>query len=38
VKPIALADLPVTPEGYLRMTPLQTGTDGFFVAVLERSS
>ena len=38
VKPIALADLPPTPEGYLRMTPLRTGTDGFFVAVLERSS
>lgn len=38
VKPIALTDLPTTPEGYLRMTPLNTGTDGFFVAVLERSS
>lgn len=38
VKPIALADLPTTPEGYLRMTPLRTGTDGFFVAVLERSA
>ena len=37
-KPIALAGLPVTPEGYLRMTPLRTGTDGFFVAVLERSA
>jgi 16S rRNA (cytosine967-C5)-methyltransferase len=38
VKPIDLAGLPVTPEGYLRMTPLRTGTDGFFVAVLERSA
>jgi len=38
VKPIDLADLPTTPEGYLRMTPLSTGTDGFFVAVLERSA
>ena len=38
VKPVELADLPVTPEGYLRMTPLRTGTDGFFVAVLERSA
>jgi 16S rRNA (cytosine967-C5)-methyltransferase len=25
-----------TPEGYLRLTPLSAGTDGFFVAVLER--
>lgn len=38
VKPIDLVELPTTPEGYLRMTPLRTGTDGFFVAVLERSS
>ena len=38
VKPVAVADLPTTPEGYLRMTPLRTGTDGFFVAVLERSA
>jgi 16S rRNA (cytosine967-C5)-methyltransferase len=38
VKPIELAGLPTTPEGYLRMTPLRTGTDGFFVAVLERSA
>jgi 16S rRNA (cytosine967-C5)-methyltransferase len=38
VKPIDLAGLPVTPEGYLRMTPLKTGTDGFFVAALERSA
>lgn len=35
-RPIDLADLPTTPEGYLRMTPHRTGTDGFFVAVLER--
>lgn len=27
----------VTPEGYLRLTPTRTATDGFFVAVLERS-
>ena len=38
VKPIDLAGLSSTPEGYLRMTPLRTGTDGFFVAVLERSA
>lgn len=38
VRPIQLADLLTTPEGYLRMTPLRTGTDGFFVAVLERQS
>jgi 16S rRNA (cytosine967-C5)-methyltransferase len=25
-----------TPEGFLRLTPLSAGTDGFFVAVLER--
>jgi 16S rRNA (cytosine967-C5)-methyltransferase len=37
-KPVEVADLPTTPEGYLRMTPLRTGTDGFFVAVLERSA
>ena len=28
----------VTPEGYLRLTPHRAGTDGFFAAVLERSS
>ena len=28
----------VTPEGYLRLTPYRAGTDGFFAAVLERSS
>ena len=27
-----------TPEGYLRLTPATAGTDGFFVAVLERAS
>ena len=26
----------LTPEGYLRLTPLHAATDGFFVAVLER--
>ena len=26
-----------TPEGFLRLTPLSAGTDGFFVAVLERT-
>jgi 16S rRNA (cytosine967-C5)-methyltransferase len=26
-----------TPEGYLRLSPLGAGTDGFFVAVLERT-
>ncbi|MEI6440866.1 MAG: RsmB/NOP family class I SAM-dependent RNA methyltransferase [Alphaproteobacteria bacterium] len=26
----------LTPEGYLRLTPKSAGTDGFFVAVLER--
>ena len=38
VRAIQLAGLPTTAEGYLRMTPLRTGTDGFFVAVLERTS
>jgi 16S rRNA (cytosine967-C5)-methyltransferase len=37
VRPVDVAGLPSTPEGYLRMTPLRTGTDGFFVAVLERA-
>ena len=27
-----------TPEGFLRLTPRTAGTDGFFVAVLERRS
>jgi 16S rRNA (cytosine967-C5)-methyltransferase len=27
----------VTPDGFLRLTPLSAGTDGFFVAVLQRS-
>ena len=39
VKPIALDGVShVTPEGYLRLTPHRAGTDGFFAAVLERSS
>lgn len=39
VKPIALDGVEhVTPEGYLRLTPHRAGTDGFFAAVLERSS
>ena len=28
----------LTPEGYLRLSPLSGGTDGFFVAVLQRRS
>ncbi len=35
--PNALADNR-TPEGYLRLTPLSADTDGFFVAVLEKTS
>ena len=27
----------LTPEGYLRLTPATAATDGFFVAVLERT-
>jgi 16S rRNA (cytosine967-C5)-methyltransferase len=39
VKPIALDGVEhVTPEGYLRLTPHRAGTDGFFAAVLERST
>lgn len=39
VKPIVLDGVPhVTPEGYLRLSPYRAGTDGFFAAVLERSS
>jgi len=39
VKPIALDGVThVTREGYLRLTPYRAGTDGFFAAVLERSS
>jgi 16S rRNA (cytosine967-C5)-methyltransferase len=34
---VLLADR-ATPEGYLRLTPATAGTDGFFVAVLERAS
>lgn len=33
---LALLSERQTPEGYLRLTPATTGTDGFFVAVLER--
>ena len=40
VKPVEvppeLADR-LTPEGYLRLTPRSSGTDGFFVAVLEKA-
>jgi 16S rRNA (cytosine967-C5)-methyltransferase len=28
----------LTPDGFLRLTPRSSGTDGFFVAVLERDS
>lgn len=28
----------LTPEGYLRLTPRSSGTDGFFVAVLQRQT
>lgn len=28
----------LTPEGFLRLTPLTAGTDGFFVALLERTA
>jgi len=39
VKPIALDGVThVTPEGYLRLTPHRAGTDGFFAAVLQRST
>ncbi len=31
-------DLPLTSEGYLRLGPHQSGTDGFFAAVLERAA
>lgn len=33
---MAPGDPPLTPEGFLRLTPLNAGTDGFFVAVLRR--
>lgn len=40
VRPVAvapeLADR-LTPQGYLRLTPRSSGTDGFFVAVLEKA-
>ncbi|WP_374570089.1 RsmB/NOP family class I SAM-dependent RNA methyltransferase [Phenylobacterium sp.] len=34
--PAELADR-LTPEGFLRLTPLSSATDGFFVAVLEKT-
>ncbi|MBV8681829.1 MAG: RsmB/NOP family class I SAM-dependent RNA methyltransferase [Caulobacteraceae bacterium] len=38
VVPVAVpAALPLDEAGYLRLTPLSQGTDGFFVATLERS-
>ena len=37
VKAIDGFDKHRTAEGYLRLTPLSAGTDGFFAAVLERS-
>ena len=33
---VAPGDFPLTPEGFLRLTPLSAGTDGFFVATLRR--
>jgi 16S rRNA (cytosine967-C5)-methyltransferase len=37
VEPVAApGDFSLTPEGYLRLTPLSAGTDGFFVATLRR--
>lgn len=39
VRPIALDGVThVTPQGYLRLTPHRAGTDGFFAAVLQRST
>jgi 16S rRNA (cytosine967-C5)-methyltransferase len=35
VRPVPFAQF-ATPEGYLRLTPLSAGTDGFFAAVLVR--
>lgn len=37
VKPVDGFEKHRTAEGYLRLTPLSAGTDGFFAAVLERS-
>jgi len=38
VEPVtAPGDFPLTPEGFLRLTPLSAGTDGFFVATLRRA-
>jgi 16S rRNA (cytosine967-C5)-methyltransferase len=36
--PAAPGDLPLTHEGFLRLTPLTAGTDGFFVANLRRKT
>jgi 16S rRNA (cytosine967-C5)-methyltransferase len=39
VEPVtAPGDFPLTPQGFLRLTPLSAGTDGFFVATLRRRS
>jgi len=40
VQPIALAGSEAwrTGAGFLRLTPLSAGTDGFFVAVVQRSA
>ena len=32
-----VADGHLTPRGFLRLTPLAAGTDGFFVAVLTKA-
>ena len=37
VTPAAGADAHLTPQGFLRLTPLSAGTDGFFVAVLTKA-
>jgi len=33
-----LADAFLTADGFLRLTPRSAGTDGFFVAVLQRAA
>jgi 16S rRNA (cytosine967-C5)-methyltransferase len=40
VRPIMLEPVVehVTPQGFLRLTPRTAATDGFFVALLERSA
>jgi len=38
VKPIGGFEKHRTAEGYLRLTPLSAGTDGFFAAILERGA